>query len=73
MDKIIKGSKRGLTFTFKHQKMKIGTKYNYVAIPKSNKIYIIPSNSSKGLKISKKKGCNKVYSLIDIRNKQVKK
>lgn len=73
MDKIISGSKRGLTFTFKHKKLRIGSKYNYVAIPKSNKIYIVPSSSDNGLKISKKKGCNRIYSLIDIRNKKVRK
>lgn len=73
MDKIISGYKRRLTFIFKYKKLRIGSKYNYVAIPKSNKIYIVPSSSDNGLKISKKKGCNRIYSLIDIRNKKVRK
>lgn len=57
----------------KEIKWRIESKYSYVAIPKSNKIYIVPSSSDNGLKISKKKGFNRTYSLIDIRNKKVRK
>lgn len=70
-NKIIKSSNRGLTFSFKHNNFKIGSHYNYVVVPKANKIFIIPTK--KGLKISKKKVNIKNNSLIDLRNKKIEK
>ena len=69
MKKVIKASDRGLTFSFKHKKFKIGSFYNYIVVPKSNKIYIIPTKE--GLKVSKKKATIENNALIDIRNKKI--
>lgn len=69
--KIIKGSSRGLTFSFKHDKLGIGSRYNYVVVPNANKIFIVPTE--RGLKVSRKKTKIRNNSLIDIRNKKVLK
>lgn len=68
--KVIKGSDRGLTFSFKHDKFNIGEHYNYVVVPKTKKIYIIPTKQ--GLKVSRKKTKFRNLALIDIRNKRIK-
>lgn len=73
MKKVIKKSSRGLTFSFEGENtnFNIGSKYRYIVEPKSNKVYIVPSNSDKALKVSKKNVGKKIKSLIDLRSKLV--
>lgn len=73
MKKIIKKSNRGLTFSFlgENTNFDIGCKYRYIVEPKSGKVYIVPSNSEKALKVSRKKVGAKIKSLIDLRSKAV--
>ena len=68
--KTIKGSKRGLYFTFGTSALKIGDHFKYVVAPKASKIFIVKSET--GNTISKRKttrGTNK--KLIDMRSRQV--
>lgn len=73
MIKIIKSSKRGLTFSFnadKKSKFNIGERYNYIVDIKSNKIYLVASAQNGKLKVSRK-NCRTIKSLIDLRSKRV--
>lgn len=68
MNKIIKKSKRGLTFIFdENEAFHPGTHYTYDI--KENKIIITPAES--GNTVSRKKCGKKIKSLLDIRKKEV--
>lgn len=71
MDKTIKGSKRGLTFSFPSRgQLSIGCQYDYI-IDKDNKsIRIVPSENGR-YKLSRKRAGEKWNSLVDLRNKEV--
>ncbi|MFR1926884.1 MAG: DNA cytosine methyltransferase [Clostridium paraputrificum] len=71
--KKIKKSNRGLTFSFSGEgtKFNIGNKYTYVLDKKTNKIYMLPSEDKKALKISRKKSGKTLKSLIDLRSKNI--
>lgn len=75
MKKLLKGSKRGITFSFdsKNTNFEIGKKYRYIIEPKSKKIYIVssPDDTPKALTVSKKKVGKKIKSLIDLRSKKI--
>lgn len=70
MKKLIKQSRRGLTFSFSGKKSNfdIGDYYKYVIEPKSKKVFIVPSNSTRDLKVSRKKVGDNHKSLIDLRS-----
>ncbi|MBQ6856955.1 MAG: DNA cytosine methyltransferase [Lachnospiraceae bacterium] len=72
MEKQIKGSKRGLTFSFhKQDHFEPGDRYRYIIMPKEKKIVIVPSEDG-GNTISKKKCGNIIKSLIDLRSSEIK-
>lgn len=72
MEKKIKGSKRGLTFSFRKTKnFEPGSHYRYIIKPDFNEIVIIPSEDG-GNTISRKKSGLEIKSLIDLRSKEIK-
>lgn len=73
MKKRLKKSKRGLTFSFSQEgtNFKIGSHYKYIFDKNSKKIFMILSEDSDSLKISRKKCGRTLKSLIDIRAKKV--
>lgn len=68
-------SDRGLTFTYdgEHQSLSVGTKYKYIVNRKTNSIIITPAKEDEGYTISRKQSGEKIRSLIDLRNKAVRK
>lgn len=70
MEKIIKTSNRGLTFSFNGNgtKFNIGSKYKYILDKRSRKIYILSSGK---MKVSRKRSGKHLKSLIDIRAKNI--
>jgi len=71
LTKIIKSSKRGLTFSFDNfKKLSVGSSYSYVIDRQKNKIHIIPDKNGSFI-FSKKKSGRKEKALIDLRNKDV--
>ena len=73
MKKILKMSKRGITFSFdskESEKFSIGSKYTYVYDVDQNNLVIFPSDNE-GNTVSRKKAGSTVKSLIDIRNSKV--
>ena len=72
MEKRIKGSKRGLTFSFpKTERFTPGTHYRYIILPEEKKIVIVPSETG-GNTISRKISGETVKSLIDLRSSEIK-
>lgn len=72
MEKNLKGSKRGLTFSFYGKgQFEPGRKYQYVVNPEENLIVIAPSDSA-GNQISRKQCGKKIKSLIDIRSREIR-
>lgn len=72
MEKNIKGSKRGLTFSFLgNESFEPGKRYQYVIDRRNRTIMIIPSRDSGNL-VSKKRCCGRIKSLIDIRSQKVR-
>lgn len=70
--KEIKGSRRGLTFSFVgKEQFEPGRKYRYIVSLQENLIIIVPSED-KGNLISRKRCGTKIKSLIDIRSQEVR-
>lgn len=70
--KEIKGSRRGLTFSFVgKEQFELGRKYRYIVSLQENLIIIVPSED-KGNLISRKRCGTKIKSLIDIRSQEVR-
>lgn len=71
MEKVIKKSNRGLTFSFDQtNSFNIGTKVSYTIDKASNSILILPAEQ--GITVSRKKVGQKVKPLLDLRSKEVK-
>ena len=71
MEKVIKKSNRGLTFSFDQtDSFNIGTKVSYTIDKASNSILILPAEQ--GITVSRKKVGQKVKPLLDLRSKEVK-
>lgn len=72
MQKKIRGSKRGLTFSFvvDGEQFAPGTHYRYIVDKTNCKITIVPSKNG-GNTVSKKKSGAHIKSLIDLRGKDV--
>ena len=72
MKKEIKGSKRGLTFSFKGSgNFAPGEHFRYIIEPEECRITILPSSDG-GNTVSKKRSGFLVRSLIDIRTREIK-
>lgn len=72
MEKSLRGSKRGLTFSFHGSgAFEPGRKYQYVINLEENLIIIAPSTT--GNRISKKRCGKQIKSLIDIRSHDIRK
>ena len=72
MEKNLKGSKRGLTFSFYgNGQFEPGKKYQYVINPEESLIIIAPSDTT-GNQISRKKCGKRIKSLIDIRSREIR-
>lgn len=72
MEKNLKGSKRGLTFSFYgNGQFEPGRKYQYVINPADNLIVIAPSDTM-GNQISRKRCGKRFKSLIDIRSREIR-
>lgn len=69
MQKIIRKSNRGLTFTAPD--FSIGQKYNYLVDKRNNEIHIIPSEGGR-MTVSRKKSGKSFIPLIDIRSREVR-
>ena len=70
MEKSIKKSRRGLTFSFQPTKnLNVGSRYDYI-IEKSGTIRIEPAAAGK-YKVSRKRNGSRWDPLIDLRNKEV--
>ena len=74
MNKTIKTSRRGLTFSFDGTKsFDIGTAITYVVDKKHNKIIIFPSDKKeKKASISRKKSGKEYKPLLDLRSKEIR-
>lgn len=72
MQKVIKGSKRGLTFSFvSHDGVFMpGTHYRYMIDKNQQQITIVPSKDG-GNTVSKKRSGLRIKSLIDLRSREV--
>ena len=71
MEKVIKKSNRGLTFSFDQtDSFNIGTKVSYTIDKANNSILILPAEQ--GITVSRKKVGQKVKPLLDLRSKEVK-
>lgn len=71
MEKVIKKSNRGLTFSFDQtDSFNIGTKVSYTIDKESNSILILPAEQ--GITVSRKMVGQKVKPLLDLRSKEVK-
>lgn len=71
MEKLIKKSNRGLTFSFPSSgKLSIGSRYDYI-IDKANQSIRITAAQEGRYKLSRKKHGEGWYSLVDLRNKEV--
>lgn len=72
MQKKIKGSKRGLTFSFttSNEHFVPGAHYRYIIDKTASKIIIIPSTDG-GNTISKKRSGLHIKSLVDLRSKEI--
>lgn len=70
--KVIKGSRRGLTFSFVSENgtFEPGTHYRYIVDKDNSEITILPSNDG-GNTVSKKRSGLHIKSLIDLRSKEV--
>ena len=71
MNKKIKSSKRGLTFTVPDETIKIGDRYRYI-INKSNKSIMIIPDQNGNMTVSRKRSGDSYHPLFDIRSKEVK-
>lgn len=72
MEKKLKGSKCGLTFSFYgNGQFEPGRKYQYVINPEENLIIIAPSETA-GNRISRKQCGKQIRSLIDIRSREIR-
>lgn len=72
MEKNLKGSKRGLTFSFHgNGAFEPGRKYQYIINLEENIIIIAPSETT-GNRISKKRCGTQIKSLIDIRSREIR-
>lgn len=70
-DKIIRGSSRGLTFSFPSQgRLSIGSSFDYLIDKSARSITLMPSDHGR-YRISRKKAGEKWNSLVDLRNKEV--
>lgn len=70
-DKIIRGSTRGLTFSFPGSgKLKIGARFDYLIEKESQTIRIIPTEDGKHT-VSRKRSGDQWKALIDLRSKEV--
>lgn len=71
--KILKKSKRGLTFSLDEGNglVAVGTKFDYFIDGKKGAITIVPSETGK-MKVSRKKSGKKIKPLFDIRSKEVR-
>ena len=69
----IKGSRRGLTFSFVSQETDFipGTHYRYAVYPDEGRVVILPSTDG-GNTVSKKKVGLQMKSLIDLRSKEIR-
>lgn len=71
MNKTIKGSKRGLTFSFPSRgRLSIGCQYDYIIDKENKSIRITPSEQGR-YKLSRKKAGEAWNALVDLRNKEV--
>lgn len=71
MEKVIKKSLRGLTFSFDETaSINIGTKVSYTIDKSSNSILILPAEQ--GITVSRKKSGNQIKPLLDLRSKEVR-
>ncbi len=71
LEKEIKKSNRGLTFSFPAtKKLSIGSTYDYVIDKQSKRIRITPSQNGR-YKLSRKKAGNSWNPLVDLRNREV--
>lgn len=72
MEKKLKGSNRGLTFSFHgNEQFEPGRKYQYIINPEDNLIIIAPSDTS-GNQISRKRCGKQIKSLIDLRSREIR-
>lgn len=69
MEKTIKKSSRGLTFTLPI--LKIGSHYKYLVDKTRKEVHIIPDKNG-NMTVSRKKSNNEIKPLIDIRSSEVK-
>ena len=71
MDKLIKKSNRGLTFSFPSSgKLSIGSRYDYIISKDQQSIRICAAQNGR-YKLSRKRRGETWYSLVDLRNKEV--
>lgn len=70
-DKIIHGSRRGLTFSFPDKGMlKVGARFEYLIEKETQTIRIVPSEEGKHT-VSRKRSGESWKALIDLRNKEI--
>lgn len=72
MEKKIKGSKRGLTFSFisENGAFAPGSRYRYVIDKDAGRIVILPSKDG-GNTVSRKRSGLRIKSLIDLRSRDI--